>query len=77
MQSGNNPALDAYVRRIRREIEEAGEAIVGEGELEACAGASRGQWDVLATMAIEEGWTFTFFPNGSVRFAKLPMDIES
>lgn len=76
MQSGHNPALDAHIRRIRHEIEEAGEAIVGEKELQAYAGGGTGrsQWDVIAKMAIAEGWTFTFFPNGSVRFAKLATD---
>lgn len=29
------------------------------------------QWNAIAKIAIDEGWSFTFFPNGSVRFAKL------
>jgi hypothetical protein len=28
------------------------------------------QWGAIAKIAINEGWSFTFFPDRSVRFAK-------
>jgi hypothetical protein len=68
-----NPAFEALVYRIRHEIAQNGEAIVGETELDALAGerSGRAQWNMIAKIAIAEHWSFTFFPNGNVRFAKL------
>jgi hypothetical protein len=31
----------------------------------------RGQWNVIAAMATNEGWSFTFLPNGDICFATL------
>jgi hypothetical protein len=67
------PTLKSQVEKIRNEIQEYGESIVG---CEALRGlcldeiAQSGQWEAIAKISIIEGWCFTFFPNGSVRFAK-------
>jgi hypothetical protein len=29
------------------------------------------QWNAIAKIAMSEGWSFTYFPNGSVAFANL------
>jgi hypothetical protein len=63
----------AYLHNLRHQIEQDGEAIVGEMELLAFSWdtSGHGQWDFIAQIAIQESWSFTFFPNGDVRFAKL------
>jgi hypothetical protein len=33
--------------------------------------AISGQWGEIARIAIAEKWSFSFFPNGNVRFANL------
>jgi hypothetical protein len=73
VQSDPNPAFAAHIGKIRHEIEQYGEALISEPELRALSGESseRGQWNVIAAMAITERWSFTFFPNGGIRFAKL------
>jgi hypothetical protein len=66
--------LQSQVERMRSEIENDGESIVGCEELEVlCADmvVESSQWHVIAGIAISERWSFTFFPNGDVRFAKL------
>jgi hypothetical protein len=67
------PTLKSQVEKIRNEIQEYGESIVGCDELRVlCLDeiAQSGQWEAIAKISIIEGWSFTFFPNGSVRFAK-------
>ena len=59
---------------MRDQIGEYGESILGSEELSVlCADelSASGQWNCIAKLAIDEAWSFTFFPNGNVRFAKL------
>ncbi len=59
---------------MRHEIQENGESIVRCQELRVlCADevSGSGLWNAIAKIAINEGWSFTFFPDGSIRFAKL------
>jgi len=59
---------------MRREIQQFGESIVTcEGLRVLCENEvlASNQWNAIAKIAISEEWSFTFFPNGSVRFAKL------
>jgi len=59
---------------MRDEIQANGETIVGCHEIQIlCADnvSANGQWNTIAKIAVNEHWSFTFFPNGSVRFAKL------
>jgi hypothetical protein len=68
------PALESQIEAMRRDVQDRGECIVSYEALSAlCAEAlpPRNQWEEIAKIAIDEGWTFTFFPDRSVRFAKL------
>lgn len=68
------PALESQIETMRRAIQLRGEYIVPYDELSAlCAHAlpPRNQWEEIAKIAIDEGWSFTFFPDRSVRFEKL------
>ena len=68
------PALESQIETMRRDVQELGECIVSYDALSAlCADAlpPRNQWEEIAKIAIDEGWSFTFFPDRSVRFAKL------
>jgi hypothetical protein len=58
---------------MRGEIEQLGETLLEPGELNLlCRGEiSEDPWNMIAEIAINEGWSFTFFPDDSVRFAKL------
>lgn len=59
---------------MRSEIEQSGESLLEPGELNLlCQGeiSEDHRWKTIAEIAINEGWSFTFFPNDSVRFAKL------
>jgi len=59
---------------MRAEIEQSGETLLDIGELNLlCRGEAldRHRWKMVAELAINEGWDFTFFPDGSVRFSKL------
>lgn len=59
---------------MRAEIERAGEALLDPDELSLlCRGAIQDlhRWKMVAEIAVNEGWSFTFFPDDSVRFAKL------
>ena len=59
---------------MRAEIEQSGESLLGRGELNLlCMGeiSEDHRWNVIAQIAINEGWSFTFFPDDSVRFAKM------
>ena len=67
-------ALHPRVQRIRSEIEQWGESLLEPGELNLlCQGVASEdhRWTTIAEIAINEGWSFTFFPDDSVRFAKL------
>ena len=58
---------------MRAEIEQAGETLLEPGELNLlCQGeiSDDHRWNMIAEIAINEGWSFTFFPDDSVRFAK-------
>jgi hypothetical protein len=59
---------------MRTEIEQSGEILLEPGELNLlCNGEISGdhRWNTIAEIAMNEGWSFTFFPDDSVRFAKL------
>ena len=59
---------------MRAEIEQAGETLLEPFELNLlCNGeiSDDHRWNTIAEIAIKEGWSFTFFPDDSVRFAKL------
>jgi len=66
-------ALKSQVEKIKEEIQAYGESIVAHEQLRVlCADLTvSDQWNAIAKIAITEGWSFTFFPNGSVRFANL------
>lgn len=64
---------ESYVDHIRQKIGERGECIVSRVEVRAlCAEelATPNTWNAIAGLAIAERWSFTFFPDGSVRFAR-------
>jgi hypothetical protein len=59
---------------MRAAIEAMGESIVTCDELLVLCEdevLASNQWNAIARIAIEEEWSFTYFPDGSVRFAKL------
>jgi hypothetical protein len=59
---------------MRAEIEQSGESLLGRGELNLlCMGeiSEDHRWNMITQIAINEGWSFTFFPDDSVRFAKM------
>lgn len=67
-------AIDPRVQQIRAEIERSGETLLGPGELNLlCRGEIQEihRWKMIAEIAVNEGWSFTFFPDDSVRFVKL------
>jgi hypothetical protein len=33
--------------------------------------SASGHWEAISKIAMSEGWSFTFLPNGSVCFARL------
>jgi hypothetical protein len=64
----------SQIEKMRDAIQEYGEGIVSREQLRmlyAEGESASGQWNAIAKIAIDEGWGFTFFPDGSVRFAKL------
>ena len=65
--------LDAQIATIRAEIAAHGESIATCGTLILLCPhvAISGQWGEIARIAIAERWSFSFFPNGDVRFANL------
>jgi hypothetical protein len=65
--------LNTQVATIREEIRSKGESIANCAKLLALCPevAISGQWGEIAKIAIVEKWSFTFFPNGDVRFAPL------
>ena len=58
---------------IRDEIRAHGESVATCGkQILLCPHvATSGQWNEIARIAITEKWSFSFFPNGDVRFANL------
>jgi hypothetical protein len=65
---------DPRIQRIRTEIEQSGETLLELAELNLLhrGGLSEDQqWEAIAKIAINEGWSFTFFPDDRVRLAKL------
>ena len=68
------PAVGSQIERLRHNVQVYGECIVPYGELGAlCSDAVTpvNYWEAIAKIAIDEGWSFTFFPDRSVRFAAL------
>lgn len=68
------PAGRSQIERMRRDIQARGECIVHYNELCAlCADVPPpiNYWEAVAKIAIDERWSFTFFPDRSVRFARL------
>jgi hypothetical protein len=66
--------LQSEIERIRGEIKDSGESIVACEELRVLCAEEvpvSNQWNAIAKIAINEKWSFTFFPSGSVRFANL------
>jgi hypothetical protein len=65
--------LNSQVATIREEIRTCGESIANCAKLLVLCPevAVSGQWGEIAKIAINERWSFTFFPNGDVRFAPL------
>lgn len=67
-------AVHPRIQEMRSEIERSGESLLEPGELSLlCQGevSEDCRWTTVAEIAINEGWSFTFFPDDSVRFAKL------
>jgi len=59
---------------MRSEIEASGESLLEPGEFSLLFQDEISEdyrWKTIAEIAINEGWSFTFFPDDSVRFAKL------
>ena len=68
-------AVNPDVQRMRAEIEQSGETVLERDELNLLCRREipvRHHWKTVAEIAINEGWSFTFFPDDSVRFSKLP-----
>lgn len=66
--------VDPRIQKMRAEIERSGETLLEPGELNLlCQGeiSDDQRWNMIAEVAINEGWSFTFLPDDSVRFAKL------
>lgn len=71
---GDDPSLQTQLETMRRVIGEVGEIILSYAELRSLYPDSEfisNQWEAVARIAINEKWSFTFFPNGDVRFADL------
>jgi len=67
-------ALESQIETMRRDVQLRGECIVPYHEIRAlCEQACppRNQWEEIAKIAINEGWSFTFYPDRSVRFGSL------
>ena len=59
---------------MRAEIEQSGETLLDLDELNLLCGGEtleRHRWEMVAEIAVNEGWSFTFFPDDRVRFSKL------
>lgn len=65
---------DPRIQKMRAEIEQSGETLLELGELNLLHRGELSEdqrWKTITEIAIKEGWSFTFFPDDSVRFAKL------
>jgi hypothetical protein len=59
---------------MRHDVQVRGECIVPYEELSALYAEAippRNQWEEIAKIAIDEGWSFSFYPDRSVRFTML------
>jgi hypothetical protein len=65
--------LNAQIATIREEILTSGQSIVNCAKLLVLCPdiAISGQWSEIAKIAIAEGWSFTYLPNGDVCFVNL------
>jgi len=69
--SSSNPQEKTLIVKIRQEIDERGECVVTRRESRMLwTGLPTDEWNAVAGLAIAEHWSFTFLPDGSVRFAK-------
>lgn len=72
MQTFDRPGIAAQVDRIRAEIGQCGESRVGCEELRLlCPDEVSASVTGIAQIAEWEGWTFEYFPDGSVLFTNL------
>ncbi|MDP9004999.1 MAG: hypothetical protein M3N12_09460 [Verrucomicrobiota bacterium] len=73
LSASQQEILDAQITRIKEEILASGESIADCDKLLLLCSrvAISGQWSEIAKIAIAQQWSFTFFPNGDVRFANL------
>ena len=65
---------DPRIQRMRAEIEQSGETLLEPGELNLLHRGELSEdqrWKTITEIAINEGWSFTFFPDDTVRFSKL------
>ena len=65
---------DPRIQKMRTEIEQSGEALLEPGELNLFHRDELSEdqrWKTIAKIAMTEGWSFTFFPDDTVRFSKL------
>ena len=65
---------DPRIQRMRTEIDQAGETLLAPEELDLLRGDDSSDdqiWKAIVEIASREGWSFTFFPDDRVRFAKL------
>ena len=68
-------AIAAQVARIREEVIRDGGATVGSDDLPILCPDNftvSEQFMHIATIAKNEGWSFAFLPDGSVRFGSYP-----
>ena len=67
-------AADPRIQRMRAQIEQSGEMLLEAKELNQLYSGEPSEdqrWKTIAEIAINEHWSFTFFPDDKVRFAKL------
>jgi len=72
MKTAPSP-FEGRVEKIRTDIYVLGESILTFQDLRSLCPtpAVSDHWEEIAKIALTEGWSFTFFPNGDVRFAPL------
>lgn len=65
--------MNAQIATIREEILATGQSIANCAKLLVLCPdvAVSGQWGEIAKIAIDERWSFTFFPNGDICFVNL------
>jgi hypothetical protein len=66
--------MKSQVEKVRQEIQEYGESVICCEELRVLCPDEvpvSTQWSAIAKIAMSEGWSFTYFPNGNVGFANL------